>query len=126
MDRLVAFPSPAAQVPWVMARGLPPENPESNGAVGKRLRALRNALKLTQDQMAASLGSASGSALWSQYETGKNRIDIDYALALCRRYGVSLDWIYRGHWHSGLPFDLAERVRFEELRVEERRARMRP
>ena len=95
-----------------MAKGPPAdEHPESRRAIGKRLRALRGALERTQDEMARGLGSPSGSPLWAGYETGGQRISLDYALVLCRRYGTTLDWIYRGQLHAGMPFDLAEKIR---------------
>ena len=33
---------------------------------------------------------------WNNYETGDLRITIPVALALCARFDLSLDWIYRG------------------------------
>lgn len=96
---------------------LPPQHPESVQSIAKRLRMLRGALELSQDKLAKAVGAASLSATWSPYETGKDRISLDNALALCRLYGVTLDWLYRGQWHAGLPFDLAEKIRFEEMKL---------
>ncbi len=124
MYNLVAYQVPQAQSFGAMVPRMPPESPESPEAIGKRLRALRDALKLSQDRMGASIGMASGSASWSPYEKGKDTIPAHNALALCRRYGVTMDWLYRGLWHAGLPFDLAEKIRFEELRAEERRTKL--
>ncbi len=100
-----------------MARGsFIPVQPESLEAIAGRLFALRKALGASQVQMAEALGSPSNS-LWANYEGGTRRISLDHALALCRRYGVSLEWIYRGHIHS-LPHDLAEKIRFQEIQAE--------
>lgn len=41
---------------------------------------------------------------WNNYETGDRRISIDAAIALCDRFGVTLDWIYRGRI-AGLPHE---------------------
>lgn len=120
MHSLVATQVPLVQLSGFMAQRQPPESPESAQATGKRLRALRSALNLSQDQIAASIGMASGSASWQPYEAGKNLIPVHNGMALCRVYGVTLDWLYRGLWHAGLPFDLAERIRFEEMRAEPR------
>ena len=118
MDSLVASVVPYMQVCGLMAPRMPPESPESPQAVGKRLKALRDALDLSQDDIAASIGMASGSASWSPYEKGKDMIPAHNALALCRRYGVTMDWLYRGLWHAGVPFDLGELIRYEEMGAE--------
>ncbi len=39
---------------------------------------------------------------WNHYETGEARITLNAALALCERFDLSLDWIYRGK-SGGLP-----------------------
>lgn len=118
MQNLVALLEPK----WALWGAMPPpEHPESLQSIAKRLRALRGALKISQDKLALTVGAASKSATWSPYETGKDRISLDNALALCRLYGVTLDWIYRGQWHAGIPFDLAERIRFEELKEDQSR-----
>ena len=105
-----------------MAPRFPADSAESPEAVGRRLRALRDALKLSQDKIAASIGMASRSASWAPYEKGRNLIPATNGLSLCRRYGITMDWLYRGLWHAGVPFDLAEKIRIEELRAEERKA----
>ena len=114
---LVEIASETSALFGPMGSVLPASHPESFEAIGKRLRALREALELSQDDLGAVLGTAKGSALLSPIERGKDRLGLDRALMLCRRYGVTLDWIYRGLWHAGMPFDLAEKIRFEEMRA---------
>ena len=72
-------------------------NPESMDSMAKRLRTLRKALGRTQGKMALAIGSGSGAAMWSNYEAGYRRISTDHALNLCRKYGLTMDWIYRGN-----------------------------
>jgi transcriptional regulator with XRE-family HTH domain len=52
--------------------------------------------------------------MWANYEAGERRISLNHALALCHSYGVTLEWIYRGHTNS-LPQDLAEKIRSQEM-----------
>jgi transcriptional regulator with XRE-family HTH domain len=95
-----------------------PEGPE---AIAKRLKALRDALKLTQAVMSRIVGSSTSGQLWGNYENYEGdwrRISLDHALALCRYCGVTLEWIYRGQIQS-LPPDLAEKIRFQEMKAEE-------
>ena len=71
---------------------------------GERLRASREALKLTATQLAARLG-VSRSRL-SNWESGTSKVDIEYALILKTVYGLSLDWIFGGDL-STVKSDLA-------------------
>lgn len=107
-----------------MARG-PTIYPEEPQAIAKRLRALRGALGLTQASMSRMLGSATSGQLWANYEATEpgawKRIGLNSALELCRRTGVTLEWIYRGDVRL-LPPDLAEKIRFQEM-LEDRRPR---
>src|SRR5690349_12012771 len=92
-------------------------------AVGKRLRLLRNALSLSMDQIADSIGMASRSSSWAAYETGKYMIPVHNAGALCDRHGITLDWLYRGLYSVGMPFDLANAIRALEIEPPKKRAR---
>lgn len=98
-----------------MVRGIPHESSMNPETVGRRLRALRSALNLSQDRIAAAIGMGSGSASWSPYESGRLLIPIHNAKALCDIYGITLDWLYRGVWYAGFPYDLRERI---EARLE--------
>ena len=84
--------------------GLPPTSP---AAVGKRLQLTREALKSAKGAFAASAGIPSNT--YSQYEGGKRLPRLDFAVRLCDRYELTLDWIYRGD-PSGLKYNLAEKI----------------
>ena len=70
-------------------------------------------LDMTQAQMATAAGSGSGAQMWWNYEVGYRRID--HALVLCRQFGLTLEWIYRGNPGMCDP-DLMERIRTQELK----------
>ncbi|HFD16880.1 MAG TPA: XRE family transcriptional regulator [Rhodospirillales bacterium] len=72
-------------------------------AVGQRLAAVRQALGLSQDALAAQLG-VSRSA-YAGYEQGLRLVSPQVVVRLNRLYGVTTDWIYRGSL-SGLPEEL--------------------
>lgn len=57
----------------------------------ERIRGLREDKDLTQKQIADSLGIEQNS--YSQYETGRRPMPIDYLIALCKYYNVSADYI---------------------------------
>ena len=89
----------------------------SNTDIARRLVALRGALKLNQSAF-AQLIDVSQPAV-NNYESGLRRPDIDVAIKVQMRTGVTLDWIYLGD-RSGLPgrllallpdLDIAEQVR---------------
>lgn len=76
--------------------------PESNEAVAWRLELLREALTtFDQKRMAEDLGITPGA--WHHYSRGTNRPTWDVAMKLCHKYGVTLDWIYRGHPYAVPP-----------------------
>ena len=82
----------------------PIQNPESVPMIAERLIATRQAMGLHQAAFCRLIGVSPQA--WSNYESGRNRINHDQALKLCKATGVSLDWIYRG-LTSGLPVNLA-------------------
>jgi transcriptional regulator with XRE-family HTH domain len=84
--------------------GLPPL---SEKAVGARLALTRSALGMTAGVFAATAGIASNT--YSQYENGKRLPKLEFALRLCERFELTLDWIYRGD-PSGLKYNLAEQI----------------
>lgn len=76
-------------------------------AIAGRLRATREALGLNQTEFCARAGVARNT--YNQWEKGKGRPDIDGAMALCRAFRITLDWIYFGD-PSKLPNDIASKL----------------
>jgi transcriptional regulator with XRE-family HTH domain len=92
--------------------------------VGKRLALTRRALGYkTQTQFLKALEVALEVApgRWNHYEVGKLYPPIDVALALCTRFDLSLDWIYRGV-RQNLPGYVREALEAQELK--DRRSEM--
>jgi transcriptional regulator with XRE-family HTH domain len=76
--------------------------------VGRRLRLTRQALRMTQRDFSAAAGIAANT--YGQYETGTRLISPARAVELCDRYGLTLDWIYRGEL-GNLPYKLAAAIK---------------
>ena len=76
-------------------------------SIAKRLLSLREVVAPSAADLCRRTGLAPNR--WSQYESGERRITLDAANTLCDKYGVTLDWIYRGD-ESGLPGRLIERI----------------
>ena len=91
-----------------------PFDAQSIESIARRLRALRHALGLTQEEMVMAIGSFSGPQMWGNYEKAYRRISLDHAQALRARYGLTLDWIYNGNQAMCDP-GLLERIRSHEL-----------
>lgn len=77
---------------------------DTPGKIGQRLVKLRTVMGLKQAQMSEQLCITQSA--WSQYESGKRTITLEVAGVLAARFGLTLDWIYRGD-PSGLPMRLA-------------------
>jgi len=85
---------------------------DSPKAIGERLGLIRRAYgvlqrrerEISQSEFARTCGI--GISAWNNAETGDNRIGIDNAMAVVRRTGASLDFIYFGE-RAGLPHALA-------------------
>lgn len=69
-------------------------------------------LGLTQAKMSELVGAISSGQTWQQYESAKRMIAVHHAIALCVRFRVTLDWIYRGESY-GLPADLVEKLQLD-------------
>lgn len=82
-------------------------DPQWQQEVGQRLVISRAALGVRAVQLANYL-HISAQRL-SNYERGSRPLDLDVAVRLCNRYGLTLDWIYRGQI-AGLPTMLADRI----------------
>lgn len=84
---------------------LPPETQPP--AVGKRLRAFREALCMSQAEFADAIGLDRSSM--TRIEKGNAGLSIRTGMIVRRLYGVGLDFIYMGDL-SDLPFDLRAAV----------------
>src|SRR5512139_620981 len=74
-------------------------NNAQNVEIGERLEITRLALGYeTQTDFAAALNDVIPMIVqrWNAYEKGRERVTVVVALALCARFDLSLDWIYRG------------------------------
>jgi len=78
--------------------------------VADRLRCLREATGYTHSAAAFARWLDITEQAWNNYERGRRRIELDQAMKIVTRTGVSLDWIYRGLEHT-LPVNVAERLR---------------
>jgi transcriptional regulator with XRE-family HTH domain len=92
-----------------------PPRPDSAASIGARLRLVRLAYGVLQGRP-KEISQAEFARLceiaapaWNNFETGDNRISIDNALAVARRTGVGLDFIYRGE-RAGLPHAFAVEI----------------
>ncbi len=87
-------------------------DPEWMQAVGERLIKARLALGKSQAAMARSIGISAQRL--SNYETGFRPLDTEVAVAIADKYGVTLDYVYRGDVGT-LPVKLAEKIAPIEL-----------
>ena len=76
-------------------------------SIGERLELVRHALGKNQKAFASAAGV--GSSAYSQYKTGTNGPALEEAHKLCDRWGLTLDWIYRGDTR-GLAPDLVATI----------------
>jgi DNA-binding XRE family transcriptional regulator len=101
---LYRYTEPVALVPMQE-----PDNPESREAIAYRLELMREALTdLNRAAIAASVG-VTGPA-WTEFAKGRAAPKWEVALRICRRYGVTLEWLYRGQEY-GLPADVRSKLR---------------
>lgn len=68
-------------------------------SVGKRIRARRDALGLTQTQLALRVGIDKGT-VW-RYETDRSPPHTNHLIKLSDVLGVSVDWLLRGARETG-------------------------
>jgi DNA-binding XRE family transcriptional regulator len=109
---ILQLPATSGGALMMAKRGNPSLHPSqvanrSPEAIGHRLKLVRNALGLTQEQIAESIASPQGT--WGQYEAGMRKPSVAVASRLYDRYRISLDYIYLGD-ASNLPFDLGQKV----------------
>lgn len=84
-----------------------PSPPHSRIEIGRRLKATRQALGLRTRDIHRATGIAEST--WSQYENGHRFPDLMQMLPFADRFGIPLDWIYRGII-SAVPYEIAQRV----------------
>lgn len=77
-------------------------------AMGARLRLIRKAAGLTRSEMADRLGIER--TYWSRFEGGKRAVNEPVAALLVERFGVTLDFIILGRWHT-LSYEMAQKLR---------------
>ncbi len=73
---------------------LEPPDSKTRADMGRRLAAVREALQLSQEEMAATMGVVSTTL--SAWENGRNQIDIVKLARAARRWGFTIDWIALG------------------------------
>lgn len=62
--------------------------------IAPRLAALRDALGLTKPEIARAISC--DPSLWNKFETGSRPITDTYAFHLAERFGVTMDFVFRG------------------------------
>ena len=75
--------------------------------VGERLRVTRHVLGLGPRTFAEPAGLEADT--YKQIESGERALSVEEATAICRAYGLTLDWVFRGD-PSGLEWRLADRI----------------
>ena len=78
-----------------------------SGAVGRRLALVREALGLSQRELAEALNLSPGAI--GNYEQGKRVIPPHVAVRLKRLFGVPVDWLYDGSL-VGMPDEVRQRL----------------
>ncbi len=60
--------------------------------VGENLKQIRKDKKLYQETLAREIGTSH--SLISEYEHGKKLVSLTYGYAICKKYNISLDYLY--------------------------------
>ena len=82
------------QIIWPHKIGGMTEKARPFSDIAARLEWHRNLMDMTQSEYAASIGKKR--AAYSLWEAGTHRLSLDGALALRKKYGLSLDFMYEG------------------------------
>ena len=106
------MPRPVRRAPLARLE-TPPAHPPQIEA-GRRLRAARKALGLTQREI-AEVGGVTPHGV-SQWESGAKRINPFAMVRIKARWGISLDFVFAGDI-SGLPHGLASAVSKDAFRT---------
>jgi hypothetical protein len=75
--------------------------------IGERLDVWLEAEGKKAVEICAAIGEEENK--FSQWRNGKHRLALEAADALCNRYGLTLDWLYRGDMR-GLPHELHNKI----------------
>lgn len=78
-----------------------------SATIALRMRLVRKALGLTQAEFSERTGLKGGAL--ANYETGRNRPDLDAVASLIQALGLTSDWIYFGD-PSALPHGLWTKI----------------
>lgn len=89
-------------------RGADPATVSFPREVGVRLRLVRLALGLPAHRLAAEFNVLP--PRWSQWEHGRHLADLRTMVRLCRRYPVTLDYLFLGD-ERGLPRAFHDAIR---------------
>lgn len=83
---------------------------DSPRMIARRLTETREILGLSQAELCREIKITPNR--WSGYEndTKKRKITLEVAIKLCDRYGITLDWIYRGD-PAALPSHIRAKIR---------------
>jgi len=81
--------------------------------IGKRLKLIREALKMSQTALCRLAGITPQT--WNNAETGDNLLTVPNAVKLCRVTGVTMDWIYRGQVAAAMPTVMLEEIQRQQL-----------
>lgn len=81
--------------------------------IATRLMITRDILGLSQKEISEQLNLASP-VRWGHWERGRNMPDPEAISNLCDRYGITMDWIYRGDI-SGLTYSFVEKAKVSSV-----------
>lgn len=93
-------------------------------AIAERLELTREALGFrTQVAFVEAVGCGLTPQKWNNYLAGMARLPVPVALEMCKKFRLSLDWIYRGD-PAALPVQLYESIKAAEnlAKMRQRRA----
>ena len=80
---------------------------EQKTEIGRRLRAAREALDLTQADLCRKFNVATNT--YNQWEKGHITADVLTLVRIADRYNITLDWFFRGEL-GGIRHDLAVKI----------------
>ena len=80
----------------------------SRDETARRIDLTREALDITVRDITEETGISKSS--WNNYVKGRSRPNVEDAIRFSVRYGVTLDWLYRGDL-SGVSYKVATKIR---------------